>query len=455
MSEVEFNYKGNITIIQCRKDEKMKDIFNKFLSKIQNLDIKTIFFVYSGNANINGEFSFEEVANESDKKRNKMNIIVNDIDNIKNETIIKSKNIICPICKECIKMHIEDYNIFLSECRNGHTIDNILIDEFEDKQKINISKIKCDKCGNNKAETFNNIFYICNECKINLCPICKSNHDKSNKLHNVINYDDKYYICNKHNKEYVFYCNECKKDICMHCENEHNNHELISYGKIMPNIEEIKIKMEELKENINKFKEDIKIMINILNKTMEKIEHYYNINNYVVNNYSNNKLNYEILYNIKNIFNNNVKKNIKNIINKDNINEKFKSINNIFFYISNKIDKMKINYEIDKDNKKVRLFGKNFVKNNKNKCKFIIESKVYELMEEFNIEGLNIINNILEIELKNNILKNTSYMFYDCSSLKSLPDISKWNTNNVTNMSNMFYGCLNIIISKMITKKFK
>ena len=64
----------------------------------------------------------------------------------------------------------------------------------------------------------------------------------------------------------------------------------------MPNIEEIKIKMEELKENINKFKEDIKIMINILNKTMEKIEHYYNINNYVVNNYSNNKLNYEILY---------------------------------------------------------------------------------------------------------------------------------------------------------------
>ena len=251
MSEVEFIYKGEITIIQCRKDEKMKDIFNKFLSKIQKLDINSIYFVYSGNTNINGDLSFEEVANENDIKRNKMNIIVNDIDNIKNETIIKSKNIICPICKECIKMYIEDYNIFLYECRNGHKIDNILIDEFEEKQKINISKIKCDKCGNNKAETFNNIFYICNECKINLCPICKSNHDKLNKLHNVINYDDKYYICDIHNKEYAFYCNECKKDICMYCENDHNNHELISYGKIMPNIDEIKIKMEELKENIN------------------------------------------------------------------------------------------------------------------------------------------------------------------------------------------------------------
>ena len=32
-------------------------------------------------------------------------------------------------------------------------------------------------------------------------------------------------------------------------------------------------------------------------------------------------------------------------------------------------------------------------------------------------------------------------MFYGCSSLLSLPDISKWNTNNVTYMNYMFYGC--------------
>ena len=34
-----------------------------------------------------------------------------------------------------------------------------------------------------------------------------------------------------------------------------------------------------------------------------------------------------------------------------------------------------------------------------------------------------------------------SYMFTRCSSLSSLPDISKWNTNNVTNMISMFFGC--------------
>jgi len=32
-------------------------------------------------------------------------------------------------------------------------------------------------------------------------------------------------------------------------------------------------------------------------------------------------------------------------------------------------------------------------------------------------------------------------LFSDCSSLESLPDISKWNTNNVTEMIFLFYGC--------------
>ena len=34
-----------------------------------------------------------------------------------------------------------------------------------------------------------------------------------------------------------------------------------------------------------------------------------------------------------------------------------------------------------------------------------------------------------------------SYMFYECYALSSLPDISKWDTKNVTNMSYMFYNC--------------
>ena len=42
-------------------------------------------------------------------------------------------------------------------------------------------------------------------------------------------------------------------------------------------------------------------------------------------------------------------------------------------------------------------------------------------------------------------LKNMRYMFYGCSSLISLPDISKWNTNNVEFMSDMFIECFSLI----------
>ena len=43
-------------------------------------------------------------------------------------------------------------------------------------------------------------------------------------------------------------------------------------------------------------------------------------------------------------------------------------------------------------------------------------------------------------------------MFYDCSSLLSLPDISKWNINNLNGMSFMFYKCRSIKSVPDLTK---
>ena len=125
MAEVIFNYNGNLTTIQCNKEEKMKEIFNKYIIKTQ-IDKNLIYFIYSGNNNINEELKFEEIANNEDKIRNKMNIIVNDNNNNidkNNISIKKSKDIICPICNENIKLYIEDYNIFLYECKNKHEIE--------------------------------------------------------------------------------------------------------------------------------------------------------------------------------------------------------------------------------------------------------------------------------------------------------------------------------------------
>ena len=52
-------------------------------------------------------------------------------------------------------------------------------------------------------------------------------------------------------------------------------------------------------------------------------------------------------------------------------------------------DEITIIYNIKKWQRKegkIRILGENFVKNNKNKCKIIIDEKEYELMEEFNMK---------------------------------------------------------------------
>ena len=42
---------------------------------------------------------------------------------------------------------------------------------------------------------------------------------------------------------------------------------------------------------------------------------------------------------------------------------------------------------MDNLNGNIRIFGKNFVKNNKNKCKIIFNGKEYKIIEEFNINN--------------------------------------------------------------------
>ena len=140
-----------------------------------------------------------------------------------------------------------------------------------------------------------------------------------------------------------------------------------------------------------------------------------------------------------------VSKGINNIkINNEILIKDIPEINII--YDINKKDKY-----IDSDENNINIFGSEFVKNNKNICKMIIDNKEYEITEKYNIKNYN--KNILQIKLKGiNNVTNMSDMFYNCSSLLSLPDISKWNTNNITNMSDMFYNCSSLLSLPHISK---
>ena len=218
MSIVKFLYKGTETTVQCQENEKMKEICNKFGNK-GKIDVNKLYFIYNGNI-IDLKLKYKDIIKKTDK--NKMNILVVECEKEVKENKKLSEEIICPECKENILIKIKNYRINLNGCKNGHNFNNIFINEFEDKQMTDISKIICEECKiNNKSNTYNNEMYKCIKCEKIICPLCKLNHDKS---HETINYELKSYICNEHNEFFTKYCEQCNKNICVKCEKKHKNH---------------------------------------------------------------------------------------------------------------------------------------------------------------------------------------------------------------------------------------
>ena len=129
---------------------------------------------------------------------------------------------------------------------------------------------------------------------------------------------------------------------------------------------------------------------------------------------------------------------------------------------SNKLNIMTLFYEINEY--PVKIFGYQFVEHNKNNCYLLINDEVKELCTQLNKNEINLENNMLKIKLiEINTITDMSSMF-DCgfcefNSLISLPDISKWNTTNVEDMSYMFSDCRSLEslpeISRWNTKNVK
>ena len=436
MSEVIFVYKGNSISIPAQSNEILYLVIDRFCLKA-NVNRNKIYFLNNG-----------EILNENKKvdeiklnNENKKIIIVynnNEInDNNNNNNIKKSSEIICPECYKNAFIEVDNYKIRLKNCINKHN-KVILINEFEDSQLIDLSKIICNICkNNNMGNAYKNTFYKCLNCKIDICPLCYSNH---NREHKIINYDERNNVCKIHFYNYDNYCIDCNKNICLKCFGDHNNHKIEYFGALYMQEEKIKEEEEELRNIIDKMNEEIENIKLKLDIVKNNIEKYYNIRKYIN---EKNYRNYEMLLNKREINKNNIKNDIKEIINDNNINNKFKKIIDIYNNMEY-LDEIIIRYKINKFDKEIKIFGSNFINNNRNKCKIIYEEKEYEIKEKWNIDD-KIKNEILEIKLKGiNNITDMSCMFNGCPNLSSLPDISKWNTNNVTNMSYMFSGCPNL-----------
>ena len=106
-ASVIFNFQGVDILIQCSKEEKMKDICQKLATKIER-NVNSLVFLYGG-SNLNFQLSFKEQANIIDKERNEMKILV-----FKNE----SNELYCPKCGEKINLNSEKINDIKSSIKN-------------------------------------------------------------------------------------------------------------------------------------------------------------------------------------------------------------------------------------------------------------------------------------------------------------------------------------------------
>ncbi len=446
MTEIEFIFEGTFIIIQCKSEEKFEEIIKRFTIKAGKKKDELI-FIYGGGF-IDENLTFKEQANEMDKSRNKMSIIVskkNEKNLDEQDSFKKSNYIICPKCKESARILINNYKIELYNCKKGHKTNDILINDFDKTQNLEESEIICLNCNKaNKNDSFNNKFFICFECKKNLCPLCKSIHDKT---HNIIDYDEKYFICDLHYESYNSYCTDCNTDICIICENQHNGHKILSYGKIFPDIKKIKEKVNDFISKKEAFKNDIKNIINKLNILMSTMDKYFEINEDIIKCYGNKKRNYSLLQNINDMdrFNDNVMRDLNKIINENNICHKIENIIDIYNKMNQKDYKNNIKLseiENNNDNKQqknnINTKDKIEINNKENhdiKNKEDEGDKKNEEVKEFKGDGKSDntnenINKMFNINKINNDLMITSekddsnYKDFDITKMKQIVEIN-------------------------------
>lgn len=366
---IEFNYESSPVIIQGNMNEPMQFIYQRFFTKIGAEKIeKNLYFLYNGKwlncYDGSQNLTFFQMANEIDKKRGKMNILVAENTNVEKDLIIKSDDIICPQCGNYIFMSIKNYKISLFNCVNGHKMLNIPLNEFENTQNINLSKITCGFCSKKRSNIFKNEMNRCLTCKMNICPLCSSQHDRN---HPLISYDEINYRCEKDGGDSFFgFCQSCNAHYCMSCANNHNNHQIIPFTSVFQGNQQINNSLAELKKYIDIFNEECEEIISVINNMKNTFNKYYNIKETMLKHFDiKNHKNIYIFSNLNEITNNKeIIKDISNIKNEISIKKKFNYIVDLYNMINN-TQNINLNPNIDLSRENEEL---------KRKCSYLKQS---------------------------------------------------------------------------------
>ena len=390
------------------------------------------------------------------------------------------------LCKHCYAVPVMQFDIYgivkyICECPLSPfylTINEVINEYLYYSPNIDMNKFL--NCKNHPDDKY---IYYCTRHKINLCPNCLDKCiDHGGEIEKLI-LDEKTlnkskYLESKNEDEEIFNNkdNDSEDDIFYLPDInklKYNNPKKI---KIDINNNENDIKNDN-KNDINNNKID-KInaeenQYNILdgeeeNELINIMKYLYNKDDYVEYIFDYKNLNKIILYNNHNFSHHNLSETISNF-------EKY------IVYLYGDCNIIKLNYKITEENiqdNSIKLFGKEYVNNNKENCFLIINEKIMDLSHSIKLTDIldNISNNIPNeidvylIERKSKVMTDLSCMFknistitnksdffydnydssnvislskmfYNCKSLEYLPDISKLKTKNVKDMSHMFYNC--------------
>ena len=415
-------YNGNDVAIPYQENELLSSIIDKFCQK-ESLDRNSLVFMYKGSVLNEQTSNSIRLGNGNNGK-----ILVYDhqTEIISGPCMKKSNSIICPECKENAIITIKDFQISFYQCKNGHKIDNVIFSKFNDTQKEDISKIFCGRCNRNMSNITNNKMYICFECQINLCILCKNIHDTS---HVIKEYEQKNFICPNDRENFTAYCKTCKQNLCTSCESDHNSHDYIKFSSLLVNKKDLKRKNEDLKKDIDNLKNVVNNIKNKLDKVVENFDSYYDININLTNHSINNYRNYEELVTLNEINNNNnmLQKELYCFINDKDINFQFNKIMDIY-------NKMQRGEELPQNN----MINQNIIRNN-NISNNISNNNDNNNNNAINNNSNNIINtnnNVNNINLNNNNIINDNNISNNINNRNININNNSINNNTNNNLSN-------------------
>jgi len=377
MSEAKFNFEGQQIMIQCSKDDLMKDICLKLSIKI-NKDLNNLYFLYGGNI-LNLNKKLNELGS------NEINILVYEKE---------KEGIKCPNCGKYFNNNI--YNDILTS--NKKTID-----------VLRGLKIQIDNIVNSNINDINNIMLLINNINIVLDNVIKDMKNNYNKIN--INYINSNQVNN----------------------NNTNNKNIIE-GIIT-------IKSTDINKKIRLYKSKYDIDVYINNEKINMINgkgdmKFYNFKN--EGNYSF-KLIFknDNITDLKALFES---CNEISFIDLSNFNSSNVTIMRDLFNCCSKLKEIK-GINILNTNNAINMYGmfsncskltyldlSNFHTSNVTDMTFMF-CNCSELKE---IKGIN--------NFKTNNVTSMDRMFSGCEELRYL-DLSNFNTEKVVNMFKMFYNC--------------